>query len=288
MNMNKRIVLTIVLAMNVVIVMAQNPPKWIYNLPKPSNDTYLYVRGTGEGLTEREARNEAYLDVLFHTASIIGVQYDSEEIFSALMSGKDYKTISSTYDIPVRQVCDYIDKKALRIKVFILCQVAKTGESDPNFDEFNACNEGGGIYYAEDALYADGYSVYRDGVQLSDSEIRTMFANTKSYYLYDSGKRKEDNFWYYYFGAVGCFVGAMCQMGWMYGWEQGRGSIITGFVFGGCGIGLIATGSICSSIGRAKIRKAVDLYNNGKAYSQNNMEIKYGLTGNGVFLSFSF
>ena len=47
--------------------------------------------------------------------------------------------------------------------------------------------------------------------------------------------------------------------------------------------------SVISS-GKSKIRKSVDLYNNNNKTlrSQNIMEIDYGLTGNGVFLTFSF
>lgn len=47
--------------------------------------------------------------------------------------------------------------------------------------------------------------------------------------------------------------------------------------------------SVISS-GQKKIRKSVDLYNNNNRAlrSQNVLEIDYGLTGNGVFLTFSF
>ena len=43
-----------------------------------------------------------------------------------------------------------------------------------------------------------------------------------------------------------------------------------------------------NAIGKAKIRKAVNLYNNRQLYSQNGFEMEYGLTYNGVYLCFRF
>ena len=66
-------------------------------------------------------------------------------------------------------------------------------------------------------------------------------------------------------------------------------------VLGKVGVGCVAVGSACLIInivgkasGKAKIRKAVNLYNNGRMYSQRELEMEYGLTGNGVYLTFSF
>ena len=42
------------------------------------------------------------------------------------------------------------------------------------------------------------------------------------------------------------------------------------------------------SSGRAKIRKAVNLYNNGRMYSQGDVDLEYGLGGNRFYLTFWF
>ena len=73
--------------------------------------------------------------------------------------------------------------------------------------------------------------------------------------------------------------------------EEGGGKafITAGTILGTCGVGLIITGSVCSpSAGRAKIRKAVNLYNNGRMYSESELELEYGLTDNGVYMTFRF
>ena len=60
----------------------------------------------------------------------------------------------------------------------------------------------------------------------------------------------------------------------------------------GGGIVLIVAENIMEkavlSSGKAKIRKAVNLYNNGRMYSQSDIELDYGITCNGLYLSLSF
>ena len=43
-----------------------------------------------------------------------------------------------------------------------------------------------------------------------------------------------------------------------------------------------------NSMGKAKVRKAVNLYNNERLYSQSGIDIEYGLTYNGFFLCLNF
>lgn len=292
MNMNKKIFFTIVLAMNVVFAMAQKLPNWVFNKPKPTNDTYLYVVESATGQTEIEARNRAIAEVMRTTAMLIGMPFEAEEISRALQSGRDYSVISAQFDIPIHKVCEYVDKEEAPCRIYILCQVAKVGDVYPLFDDFNACYDNK-KHYAEDALYVvDGYSIFRNGMELDDDVIRTMFANSTSYYLYDSGRKMENFAFASWFGVFALWGSGMVLL--QSNDEEGEGfnprkdAMIFACVFGGCGLGLIVSGIVCYPIGKTRIRKAVDLYNNGSAYSQSNLEFEYGLTGNGVYLSFSF
>ncbi len=56
----------------------------------------------------------------------------------------------------------------------------------------------------------------------------------------------------------------------------------------GGGAGSLVIGGLRTSIGKAKIRKAVDLYNNGKLYSSVCVELNFGLTQNGLGIAFNF
>lgn len=141
-------------------------------------------------------------------------------------------------------------------------------------------------------LYARDFEVFQDGERLSDLEVRRLLANTKSYDIYDKGMRMGLNDGFYIPGgmalglAAGCFLGMAVSDEWD---DPGNeGWIIAGTLSMACGIGLISTGYVRSCIGREKIRKAVGLYNNGQLHTTSDLELEYGLTGNGVYLSFLF
>ncbi len=334
--MKNQIILTIALLMIGIVSSAQKLPDWIVNKPTPTNSTYLYVVESATGQTEMQARNRAIGEVFRSTAMRIGQPIDSEEINRALQRGTEYYVISSQYNVPINKVCEYTDNKTLPCRVYVLCQVAKAGNIRVEFDDFNACFEGANKYFADEALYADGFSISQNGKKLSDHEIRTMFANSNSYSLYDEGMRSAD-----------------IDFETIEGWSQGLGipSITVGVIFQGVfwplygkankdakdykyridthqyydyqdhqylqklydenlekaekykrfaktGLWLIGGGAVLMiaenlmekaiiSSGKAKIRKAVNLYNNGRMYSQS-VEINYGLTGNGIYLTLSF
>lgn len=162
-----------------------------------------------------------------------------------------------------------------------------------------------------DPLYVDGWSIYKNGRRLGDNEIRTLFANTPAYEQYEKGFGIcKSTFWHekdrwglptingiaYTLLAGG---GVMVIMG--YGFaplEESDGDVdgavlsrkfgAAGLVVTGvsCGLFLIKAGVLAS--GKAKIRKAVNLYNNQGMYSQSDVKMEYGLTGNGVYFSLLF
>lgn len=288
----KKQILVLFLVVLSISGMAQKLPDWIINKPTPTNSTYLYVVESATGQTEMQARNRAIAEVFRSTAMRIGQPIDSEEINRALQRGTEYYVISSQYNVPINKVCEYTDNKTSPCRVYVLCQVAKAGNIHVEFDEFNACYEGNNKVYADEALYAKDFDVYRNGVELSEGQIRTMFANSRSYELYDSGKRRWDNSMFYGIGGSLIFLGIWPFVGVAIdeGWDDPTDKvwIITGEALLGTGVALIVMGCIRSSIGKAKIRKAVNLYNNGRMYSQGDINLEYGLGGNGVYLTFSF
>lgn len=326
---------------------AQKLPDWIINKPTPTNNTYLYVVESATGQTELEARNRAIAEVFRSTAMRIGQPFDSDEINRALQRGTEYYVISSQYNIPINKVCEYTDNKTSPCRVYVLCQVAKAGNIHVVFDDFNACYEGADKLYADEALYADGFSIIQNGRTLSDQEIRTMFANSNSYSLYDDGKRIENMDFSTvdglanWFGGISITAGTVLSAWWIvaavnqnaandakvkmemswvdyfntyYGdlhdydkfcnkWrityeektrlvEKNKKLAIPGIWLIGGGVVLIVAENLMEkaiiSSGKSKIRKAVNLYNNGRMYSQGNYELEYGLTWNGVYVTLSF
>lgn len=336
--MNKQIFITLVFALFVLSSTAQKLPDWIINKPTPTNSTYLYVVESATGQTEMEARNRAIGEVFRSTAMRIGQPFDSEEINRALQRGTEYYVISSQYNIPINKVCEYTDNKTSPCRVYVLCQVAKAGNIHVEFDDFTGCYEGANKYYADEALYADGFTISQNSRKLSDHEIRTMFANSNSYGLYDEGMRIADrDFGIVHglsvgFGSGSIVIGGVFQaVFWPLYSENNKKAkemeheldtysfnhyaytydeykylyeerlekankqkriAIKGLWLIGSGVVLIVAENLMEkailSSGKAKIRKAVNLYNNGRMYSQSEIEMEYGLTGNGVFLTFRF
>lgn len=290
--------------------MAQRIPNWVINKPTPTNSTYLYVVESGIGQTELKARNLAVAEIFRSTAMRIGQPYDSEEISRALQKGDDYLTISTTFDIPINKVCEYTKKQNNGYKVYVLCQVAKTGDIQVEFDDFNDCYEDANKFYAEEALAADGFDVYKSGRLVRESEVRSLLANSQAYKYYESGMSVyKSTFWKQKVGGlsisegIGYTIlaagGVMTILG--YGLaplaesdgdyknvELLKKTGATGLVITGVSCGIFITRACVLASGKAKIRKAVNMYNNGRLYSQSELDVEYGLTGNGVFLSFSF
>lgn len=345
--MKNRIILTSILALLALSGMAQKLPDWIINKPTPTNSTYLYVVESATGKTEMEARNRAIGEVFRSTAMRIGQPFDSEEINRALQRGTEYYVISSQYNIPINKVCEYTDFKTSPCRVYVLCQVAKAGNIHVEFDDFNACYEGANKVYADEALYADGFTISQNGKILSDREIRTMFANSNSYSLYDDGMRIANKDFSTIdglsigFGTASIVAGATLSVWWIVAavnqnaandakvkmemswndyfhsyngdlhdyykfcdqWrmtyeektravEKNKKLAKPGIWLIGGGIALIVAENLMEkailSSGKTKIRKAVNLYNNGRMYSQTDLELNYGITPNGVCLTLQF
>lgn len=111
---------------------AQRVPSWMNELPKADNDTYVYVRESGEGATINDALNQAMARVFQSTANRLGQPFDSQKINSALQSGTDYEVLSQQYNIPINKVDQYDTRlKDGTYRVFVLCQVARVGNVQP-------------------------------------------------------------------------------------------------------------------------------------------------------------
>lgn len=140
--MNKSILFIILLLMGLTSI-AQEKPGWIYNKPKPENNTYLYDMEWGMGKTVKEAENEAFAKVFRYAAMQVGQPFESNEINKALQNGTDYNVIASQYNIPINKVCEYTEKSDGEWTVYLLCQVAAKGNITVMWGDFNQCDRQG-------------------------------------------------------------------------------------------------------------------------------------------------
>lgn len=301
--MRNKLLLAFIYVLATAASFAQRVPDWVNNKPTPTNNTYVYVIESAFGSTEIEARNQAIARIFQSTAMRLGQPISSDEINKAVQSGTSFEVISRNYNIPINKVCEYTEANSGIYHVYVLCQVAKAGNIPVVWDDFSACYEGVRKYYAADALTANGFSVYRNNVKLKEQDIRVLFANSQSYDLYDLGMRCRKSGWRKTINGLGIAtltVGVLVTLGvatdfigdneaYEKGYSENSGPTI------GTGIGIVAAGLAGMLIstgwkayGKAQIRKAVRLYNNGEMYSQNAIDINYGFYGTGAYLTFSF
>lgn len=134
----KRIFIVALAILAAISASAQNKrqtirPDWMLEKPQPGNSTYEYVIEHGEGLTEKDALDEAINRV--H-------QYYTRRLGQGIKSGQDGVTLQNeTYNIPFKKVCEHTEKQNDgTYLVFVLCQVALRGDITPIFEEYNMCN----------------------------------------------------------------------------------------------------------------------------------------------------
>lgn len=145
--MKKILFFVLLLASASISVAAKQPkkpeyrPDWIYNAPRPGNSTYFYVVDQGEGSTKREALNQAIARVFQSTANRLGQFVSTDEINEALQAGTSYEVIGRNMKIPVYKVCEFaIQNQDDTWTMYILCQVAKSGNITPEFEPCEVCN----------------------------------------------------------------------------------------------------------------------------------------------------
>ena len=176
----------------IAIAQENTPPGWLSRLPLASNTTYMYVMERGNGATYNEAVNNAMLKVIRNTSLRIGVAIDISEVNKALQNGKDWDIVAVQHRIPINKVCEYRERKdESGFIVAVLCQVAKSGNVYPEFDEFIACYDNR-TYSDEGALLKSvfipglgqmGKRHYGAGILTLLSETAFLGGAVGSYYL---------------------------------------------------------------------------------------------------------
>ena len=85
---------------------AKREPSWMKELPLPANNTYIYVRESGEGKTATEALNMALVRVFQNTANRLGKMFNEAEVIAELRKGTNYVQVSQQYGIPINNFID--------------------------------------------------------------------------------------------------------------------------------------------------------------------------------------
>lgn len=135
---------TIVFLLTLLVVglACAQAPSWTKVLPKAGNSTYIYCCEYAIGNTENEARGQAIARILQTTAYRLGQPVESSKIFEAVEKETDVQVISRQFNIPMNKVCEYAEKLSENTyRVYVLCQVAVSGNVPPQWDGFKGCND---------------------------------------------------------------------------------------------------------------------------------------------------
>ncbi|MBQ3740611.1 MAG: hypothetical protein II856_05380 [Bacteroidales bacterium] len=180
-------------------VLAQDKPAWTVKLPKATNNTYMYVCEYAIASSESEARNQAIARVFQNAALRIGQPIESDKIFDAVQKGGDLAVISRQYNIPIYKVCEYVEKvQVYSYRVYVLCQVAVSGNITPEFDyNFRGCNDShqysNGLSLLKSVFVPGlgqmGKRRYGEGVLTLTGELVLVGGAVTTYYL---GKQQLD------------------------------------------------------------------------------------------------
>lgn len=131
----KKYILILLLLASSLSCQAKREPAWMRELPKPGNETYIYVRESGEGTTVNSALSQAMVRVFQSTANRLGQPFDAQKVAEALDAGADYKTISQQYKVPINRVGLYSTQLSNgKWWVYVLCQVASMSNVEPVWD----------------------------------------------------------------------------------------------------------------------------------------------------------
>lgn len=135
----KKVILTLLAVVITLGAVAQNGrPRWTKKLPKAANSTYVYVSQNAMGKTVSEARDNALIEIYRQALVREGkpVTFTYKDNISAWLE------IQKTCTLPINKVCEYVEEsKDGSFVVYVLCQVAKTSDTKPNFTEFRKCNK---------------------------------------------------------------------------------------------------------------------------------------------------
>ncbi len=118
-------------------------PYWVNQIPTPTNSTYYYRVTHAEGKTYEKAYAHAFAMAILESSWKMGVAVDSKNDMATIEQGiiDSIEVRQHQSNIALNKVCEYQVKSATSDKVtlYILWQVAASGNITPRFDVFDKC-----------------------------------------------------------------------------------------------------------------------------------------------------
>ena len=131
----------------VVGMMAQanvSKPYWVKKVPKaPRSAMYYYRMTMAEAKTYDEAYAKAFAIAIHESRWKLGVTVDLNTSEQTILENviNDISLQTSQVRLPINKVCEYSENSSvnMNIRVYVLWQVARYGNVDPEFDDLDRC-----------------------------------------------------------------------------------------------------------------------------------------------------
>lgn len=118
-------------------------PYWIFNLPLSGSDYYYYRVTSAEGKTYNEAYVKAFSMAILESQWKLGVKVQKSDDLDSLEDdiANSINIEPVNMKLPLNKVCEYSEplNTSNGIRLYILWQVARYGNVDPKFEDFNKC-----------------------------------------------------------------------------------------------------------------------------------------------------
>lgn len=121
-------------------------PYWIHTRPQADDNAKYYFRVTsGEGDNYDRAYANAFAKAILESSWKLGVDVNTQDDLQTIEAriNDNIKVSKAQMNLQINKVCEYSERLSGRmgIRVYILWQVAKYGNVNPNFEEFTKCKE---------------------------------------------------------------------------------------------------------------------------------------------------
>lgn len=143
----RRLCLLLGLCVSMLVMAADDGPRWLRHLPKNQNETYRYQIEYGVDKSENVAYEIAYAKLVRSAMNAIGMTYTADDVNEAVQTGQFTNAEGVVVQLPIRAVCSYRQAIPGGVRVYILGQVGAHSRlyASVKFTEFRDCDDDGSV-----------------------------------------------------------------------------------------------------------------------------------------------
>lgn len=138
----KKIISSLILVLLIQSIYAL--PAWINRVPSSNSETFYYRVTQAEGKDYNEAYTKAFAMAVLESQWKLGVRVHKNDNFEEIQNNisNSINVEIKNMNLPINKVCEYEKNmgSSNKIRLYVLWQVARYGNEEPNFEEFTNCD----------------------------------------------------------------------------------------------------------------------------------------------------